>query len=113
MNRSINGALLVLIVSLMAYGICYWFLIMPKFYPVLGEVHVTVAPPGDPIAVKFVGAALTGMLAGLFGFLAGRRLPARAGVVLHVLAWALLVAACIYFAGRETDKYIYSFRQPH
>ena len=76
-----------LIVFLLVYGVCYWFLIMPKFYPTLGEIRWSpISPEGNPSAVKFVGAALVGMVAGVFGFFVGYRLPARASVVLHVLA---------------------------
>ena len=78
---------------------------MPKFYPVLGGVHIT-PPPGNPIAVKFVGAALVGLAVGLMGLLAGLRLPLRSSTALHVLAWLTLIAACIYLVGRETAEYI-------
>ena len=105
MNKSINGALLGLILFLPTYCLCFWFGCMPKFYPLLGELHF-VAPPGKHIAVKFVGAALVGIVVGLIGMLIGRSLPERAGKVLHGLVWAMMIAACIYLVGRETAEYI-------
>ena len=78
---------------------------MPKFYPLLGEVHF-IPPPGKPIAVKFVGSALVGMVAGLIGLVIGRFLPERAGKVLHWLVWVMMIAAGIYLVGRETVEYI-------
>ena len=107
MHKSINGTLLGLILFLPTYCLCFWFGVMPKFYPLLGEVHI-VAPPGAHIAVKFVGAALAGMVAGLIGFAIGRFLPQRAGKVLHFLIWAMMIAAAIYLVGRETAEYILS-----
>ena len=104
MQKSINGAILGLATFLPTYCLCFWFGVMPKFYPLLGEVHV-VAPPGDPIAVKFVGAALVGMAAGLIGFAIGRSLPDRAGKVLHWLVWPMIIGAGIYLVGRETIEY--------
>jgi len=105
MNRSINGAILGLVLFLPAYCLCFWFGVMPKFYPLLGEVHI-VTPPGNPVAVKFVGSALVGIAAGLIGFCIGRSLPQRAGKVLHLLVWAMMIAAGIYLVGRETVEYI-------
>jgi hypothetical protein len=105
MNKSINGTILGLILFLPAYCLCFWFGLMPKLYPLLGEVHV-VAPPGKHIAVKFVGAALVGMVAWLIGFFVGRRLPQRAGPFLHLLVWAVMIAAGTYLVGRETVEYI-------
>jgi len=105
MNKSINGAVLGLILFLPAYCLSFWFDRMPKFYPLLGEVHF-VAPPGKPIAVKFVGAALVGIAAGLIGLAIGRALPERAGKFLHLLVWAMLIAAGTYLVGRETMEYI-------
>jgi hypothetical protein len=105
MNKSINGAILGLIVFLPTYCLCFWFDRMPKFYPVLGEVHF-VAPPDKPIAVKFVGSALVGAVAGLIAFLIGRSLPERTGKVLHVLVWVVMVAGGIYLVGREMREYI-------
>jgi uncharacterized membrane protein len=105
MNRSINGAILGLILFLPTYCLCFWFGLMPKFYPLLGEVHV-IAPPGKHIAVKFVGSALVGMVAGLIGFFIGRSLPDRAGKILHLLVWAMMVVAGTYLVGREAAEYI-------
>lgn len=105
MNKSINGAILGLILFLPTYCLCFWFGVMPKFYPMLGEVHMT-PPPGNPIAVKFVGSALVGMAVGLIGFAIGRFLPERAGKLLHVLVWPVMIAAGIYLVGRETVEYI-------
>lgn len=105
MNKSINGAILGLILFLPTYCLCFWFGVMPKFYPLLGEVHF-VAPPGNPIAVKFVGSALVGIVAGIIGFAVGRLLPERSGKILHVMVWAMMVAAGIYLVGRETVEYI-------
>jgi len=105
MHKSINGAILGLILFLPTYCLCFWFGLMPKFYPLLGEVHI-VAPPGTHIAVKFVGAALVGMVAGLIGLVIGRFLPERAGKILHLLVWAMMIAAAIYLVGRETVEYI-------
>lgn len=65
-----------------------------------------IAPPGKPIAVKFVGSALVGIVAGLIGFGIGRFLPDRAGKVLHLLVWAMMIAAGSYLVGRETVAYI-------
>ncbi|NLX56743.1 MAG: hypothetical protein GXY58_16680 [Planctomycetaceae bacterium] len=105
MNKSINGAILGLILFLPTYCLCFWFGIMPKFYPLLGEVHI-VEPPGAHIAVKFVGSALVGIVAGIVGFLAGRSLPENSGKVLHVLVWVTMIAAGTYLIGRETVTYI-------
>jgi hypothetical protein len=105
MNKSINGAILGLILFLPTYCLCFWFDRMPKFYPLLGEVHF-IAPPGKPIAVKFVGSALVGIVIGLIGFGIGRFLPDRAGKVLHPLVWAMMIAAGSYLIGRETVEYI-------
>lgn len=105
MNKSITGAVLGVVAFLMAYCLCFWFQVMPKFYPLLGEIHV-VAPPGKHIAVKFVGSAAVGMLGGLVGLVVGRRLPQRASGVVHLLAWAAMLAACVYLVGRETAEYI-------
>ena len=105
MNRAINGAVLGLILFLLAYCLCFWFGVMPKFYPVLGELHI-IPPQGKPIAVKFVGSACVGLVAGLLGFLAGRSLPQRSGIALHILAWLTLIVASIYLIGRETLEYI-------
>jgi len=105
MNKSINGAILGLTLFLASYCVCFWFGIMPKFYPLLGEVHVT-PPPGQHIAVKFVGSAVVGLLFGFAGFLIGRRLPQRASAVLHGLVWLTIIAACTYLVGRETVEYI-------
>lgn len=105
MNKSINGAILGFILFLPTYCLCFWFGVMPKFYPLLGEVHI-VAPPGNPIAVKFVGSALVGIVAGIVGFVIGRSLPERSGKVLHVLVWVMMIAAGIYLVGRETVEYI-------
>jgi hypothetical protein len=105
MNKSINGAILGLICFLPTYCLCFWFGAMPKFYPLLGEVHF-VAPPGKHIAVKFVGSALVGILAGLIGWAVGRALSERAGKALHLLVWPFMIAACIYLVGRETVEYI-------
>lgn len=105
MNKSITGAILGFILFLPTYCLCFWFGAMPKFYPLLGEVHF-VAPPGKHIAVKFVGSALVGIGVGLVGMLAGRMLPERVAKVLHVLLWVVLVAACIYLVGREANEYI-------
>ena len=105
MQKSINGAILGFILFLPVYCLCFWFGVMPKFYPLLGEVHV-IAPPGKHIAVKFVGAATVGIVAGLIGFLLGRSLPERAGKLLHALVWPMMVAACAYLVGRETVEYL-------
>jgi hypothetical protein len=105
MNKSINGAILGLILFLPTYCLCLLFGLMPKFYPVLGEVHF-VAPPGNPITVKFFGAVLVGMVAGLIGWAIGRFLPERAGKTLHLLVWVMLIAAAIFLVGRETNEYI-------
>jgi hypothetical protein len=105
MNKSINGAILGLTVFLPTYCLCFWFDRMPKFYPLLGEVHF-VAPPGTHIAVKFVGSALLGLVAGLIGFIIGRSLPAQTGKVLHVLVWVMMIAGGGYLVGRETLEYI-------
>jgi hypothetical protein len=71
----------------------------------LGEIHVA-APPGNPIAVKFIGSAVVGAVAWLIGFLVGRRLPEKAGPIFHVLFWLALLAAGAYLVGRETREYI-------
>jgi hypothetical protein len=105
MNKSINGAILGLILFLPTYCLCFWFGVMPKFYPLLGEVHI-VAPPGPHIAVKFVGSALVGIVVGVCGFFVGRSLPAHFGKILHVAVWAMMLAAGIYLVGRETVEYI-------
>ena len=105
MNKAINAAVLGVILFLLAYCLCFWFGVMPKFYPMLGEVHIT-PPPGTHIAVKFVGSALAGMAAGLGGGLIGLRLPLRSSLALHILAWLAMIAACIYLIGRETAEYI-------
>lgn len=105
MNKSINGAILGLIFFLPTYCLCFWFGVMPKFYPLLGEVHV-VAPPGKHIAVKFVGAALVGIVAWGIGFFVGRALPERTGKTLHLLVWVVMIAAGIYLVGREAVEYI-------
>jgi len=105
MNKTINAAVLGVILFLLAYCLCFFFGVMPKFYPELGEVHI-IPPPGGPIAVKFVGSALVGLVVGLAGFLVGRRLPLRSSTVLHILVWLVLIAACIYLIGRETAEYI-------
>jgi hypothetical protein len=105
MNKSINGAILGLIFFLPTYCLCFWFGVMPKFYPLLGEVHF-VAPPGKHIAVKFVGSALVGIVAGLIGMAIGRSLSERAGKLLHLLVWPVMIAAGIYLVGRETVEYI-------
>jgi len=105
MNKSINGVILGLILFLPTYCLCFWFGVMPKFYPLLGEVHVT-PPPGNQIAVKFVGSALVGIAVGLIGFIIGRFLPERVGKVLHLLVWVMLIAASTYLVGRETMEYI-------
>ena len=105
MNKAINAAVLGLILFLLAYSLCFWRDLMPKFYPLLGQVHI-FPPPGKPIAVKFVGSALVGMAAGLAGFLVGLRLPLRSSAALHLVAWLTLIAAGIYLIGRETAEYI-------
>jgi hypothetical protein len=105
MHKSINGAILGLVFFLPAYCLCFWFGVMPKFYPLLGEVHF-VAPPGDHVAVKFVGSALVGMVAGLIGLVIGRSLPQRAGKVLHLLVWVMMLAAAVYLVRREIAEYI-------
>ena len=105
MNKSINGAILGLIFFLPTYCLCFWFGVMPKFYPLLGEVHI-VAPEGNPIAVKFVGSALVGIVAGLIGLAIGRSLPERAGKVLHFLVWLVMIGACIYLVRREMVHWI-------
>jgi len=105
MTKSINGALLGLAFFLAAYSLCFWFGIMPKFYPLLGEVHIT-PPEGKHIAVKFVGSALVGFFAGGIGFLAGRRLPEKFSPVLHAVMWLTMTGACVYLVGRETLEYI-------
>lgn len=105
MNKSINGAILGLVSFLPTYCLCFWFGLMPKFYPLLGEVRF-VAPPGTHIAVKFVGAALVGIAAGLIGFVFGRFLPDRTGKILHGLVWVTIIAAGVYLVGRETVEYI-------
>lgn len=105
MNKSINGALLGLILFLPTYCLCFWFGCMPKFYPLLGEIHI-VDPPGKHIAVKFVGSALVGIVVGLIGMAIGRALPERAGKTLHALVWPVMIAAGIYLVGRETVEYI-------
>jgi len=105
MSKTINAAVLGVILFLLAYCVCFWFGVMPKFYPMLGQVHIT-PPPGTHIAVKFVGSALVGLAAGLVGFLVGLRLPLRSSTALHTLAWLAMIAACIYLIGRETAEYI-------
>jgi hypothetical protein len=105
MSKSINGAVLGLVFFLPAYCLCFWFGVMPKFYPLLGEVHIT-PPAGTNIAVKFVGSAIVGLCVGLVGFFVGRRLPQRASGVLHCLMWLTMIAACIYLVGREAAEYI-------
>jgi hypothetical protein len=47
-----------------------------------------------------------GLVAGLVGFLIGRSLPDRAGKILHLLVWPMLIAAGTYLVGRETVEYI-------
>jgi hypothetical protein len=105
MNKSINGAILGLVFFLPTYCLAFWFDRMPKFYPLLGEIHF-IAPPDKPIAVKFVGSALLGIVAGLVGFGIGRSLPQQAGKVLHALVWPAMLAAAVYLVGRETVEYI-------
>lgn len=105
MNKSINGAILGFIVFLPTYCLCFWFGVMPKFYPLLGEIRF-VPPEGKHIAVKFVGSALMGIVAGLIGYAAGRSLPEWFGRLLHVLVWPVLIGAGIYLVGRETVEYI-------
>ncbi len=105
MNRSINAAALGLTFFLVAYSLCFWFGIMPKFYPLLGEVHFS-ALPGKHITVKFVGSALIGLVAGFFGFLIGHRLPERASPLLQVLTWLTMVSSCAYLVMREVLEYI-------
>jgi hypothetical protein len=105
MSRAINAAVLGAILFLLAYCLCFWFGVMPKFYPLLGQVHIT-PPPGHHIAVKFVGSALVGLVIGLVGFLAGLRLPPRSSTALHILVWLAMIAACIYLIGRETAEYL-------
>ena len=105
MNRSIHSALVGLVLFLVAYCLCFWFGVMPKYYPLLGEIHI-VPPEGKPIAVKFVGSALVGFLAGLIGVWIGRRVPERSASYLHALVWLVMIAACVYLFGRETAEYI-------
>ena len=105
MSKTINAAVLGIILFLLAYCLCFWFGVMPKFYPMLGEVHI-IPPPGTHIAVKFVGSALVGLVVGMAGFLVGLRLPLRSSTALHILVWLTLIAACIYLIGRETAEYI-------
>lgn len=105
MSRQLNAAVLGLIVFLLTYCLCFWFGVMPKFYPLLGEIHV-VPPEGKHIAVKFVGSLLAGLVLGLAGFLAGLRLPERFSTGLHLLLWLVMMGACTYLIGRETVEYI-------
>jgi hypothetical protein len=79
---------------------------MPKFYPLLGEVHFT-ALPGKHITVKFVGSALVGLVIGFVGFLAGLRLPEKASYALHTLLWLTMTGACSYLILREALEYIW------
>ena len=120
MSKSINAVLLGIILFLVGYSVCFlaadypfadWAKdgLMPKFYPMLGEVHI-IAPPGKNVAVKFVGAAVVGAVLGLAGWVIGRRLPAalleRSGPVLHVVTWVMLAAACFFLVRREAVEYI-------
>jgi predicted small integral membrane protein len=105
MSKAINAAVLGVILFLLVYCLCFWFGVMPKFYPVLGQVRIT-PPPGNPIAVKFVGAAWVALAAGFVGFLVGLALPLRSAAALHILAWVTMVAATVYLIGRETAEYI-------
>ena len=106
MSKSINGAVLGLVFFLAAYCLCFWFGVMPKFYPLLGEVHIT-PPEGKHIAVKFVGSALVGLVAWLIGFIAGRQLPEKCSPALHALLWLTMTGSCIYLIGRESVEYIW------
>ena len=106
MNRLINAAVLGLVLFLVTYCMCFWFGIMPKFYPLLGEIHF-VPPIGKHIAVKFVGSALVGLVVGFVGFLAGMRLPEKASPALHALLWLTMTGACSYLILREALEYIW------
>ncbi len=106
--KSINAALIGLTVFLLAYSLCFWTGLMPKFYPALGEI-TTVAYKGQ-IAVKFVGSAVVGMAAGLIAMLIGALLPAgrpRLTVVCHLVLWGMMLAACFYLVGREAREYLF------
>lgn len=105
MTKSINAALLGLLCFLTAYCLCFWFGVMPKFYPLLGELHVT-PPAGSHIAVKFVGSAMVGFVAGVVGFVLGRRLPEKVSSGLHIAAWSMMILSCVYLVSRETIEYI-------
>jgi hypothetical protein len=108
--KTVNAILLGLVVFLLAYCACFYLAIMPKFYPVLGRF--TLENLKGQIAVKFVGSAVVGMVAGLIALAVGRFvLPESPKVsrVMHLLFWATLVVAFAYLAGRETDEYICKF----
>ena len=109
MSKSINAAVLGLVLFLLAYCVCFWFGVMPKFYPTRGAVTTAVLKSPvtgkAEIAVKFVGSAVVGMAAGAIGRLIGKRLR-RPAAWLHLAMWAAMLAACVYLVGRETVEYI-------
>ncbi|OGV69473.1 MAG: hypothetical protein A2283_06515 [Lentisphaerae bacterium RIFOXYA12_FULL_48_11] len=106
MHRAVNAAVLGLTFFLVAYCLCFWFGIMPKFYPLLGEVHFA-SLPGKHITVKFVGSAIVGLVAGIFGFLIGRRLPEKTSPFLYALFFLTMTGACSYLVMREVLAYIW------
>ena len=109
MTKSVNAILLGLVVFLAAYCVCFYFGVMPKLYPVLGRL--TTENLKGQIAVKFVGSAVVGMVAGLVAMMVGRLLPASPTLsrLMHLLFWACLIVAFLYLAGREINEYIFEF----
>ncbi|MDD4889810.1 MAG: hypothetical protein PHU85_07745 [Phycisphaerae bacterium] len=105
-NRSVNAALLAIIVFTATYVLLFKFQAMPKFYPRLGG-RITFETIEGQTAVKFVGASLVGFLVAVVGYIVGRRLPSRSGFVLHLLMWALLAGFAVFFILKEGNEYLW------